>query len=263
MSRHTEWFKKTTQCITTSNGKSVDIVELNHELDEEILNEWALHLRNHYCNDNEIDEECAATGLSKSEFLSTIKLPNEPMIISGDFSEILVADYIQFLLNYDVPRTRYENKINRNTSPNGIDVLGFKIISEERISKNDILLTCEVKGALQNPKKDTLQRALKDSKKDYKLRKAESLNAMKRRLKNKEMFREAKIVERFQNITDRPYKEVSGMAAVHSNHTWHNEVITSISSEDHPNSEILFITIKGEKLMELARELYRRACDET
>jgi uncharacterized coiled-coil protein SlyX len=166
--------------------------------------------------------------------LENIKFPSLAFIRSADFAEILVADYIQYVLGYQVPRTRYQTKTNRNTSPLGIDVLAFKIVNEGRTSDADQLLTCEVKAALQSRNLTTLTNALADSKKDFNVRKAESLNAMKQRLRDKNRHVEANVVQRFQNKTDRTYREISGAAAVHSDHTWDIRVVTTVSCSDHP-----------------------------
>lgn len=255
------WFRNRGKLKTQSNH-DVEIIEFVHEADEQILSAWSRHLRNHYCLDEEIDDLRDGTGLSKQEFLKNIKFPDAPMIISGDFSEILVADYLQFVLNYEVPRTRYREKENKNTSPNGIDVIGYKLHNPTTYSQNDILITFEVKGSLASASSTSLLRAFNDSKKDYELRKPESLHAIKQRLKSLNKNEEAQKIQRFQNKTDRPYSELTGAAAIHSNHSWTEDVVIGIETNDHPNSQLLFIAIKGEDLMTLARELYRRAHDE-
>lgn len=263
MPRHVQYFTDSQLSLQTSDDQQVEIIELEHAGDDGTLSEWSTHLRNHYCADAEIDDMRQGTGLTRSQYLENVKFPTLGPIVSADFSEILVADYVQFMLRYQVPRTRYETKTNRNTSPTGIDILAFKIRNEGRQSSRDRLLTCEVKAALQNRKATTLAEAVSDSTKDFGVRKAESLNAMKQRLKDRNRHAEANLVERFQDKTDRPYWEISGAAVVHSNHTWDDEVVTSVSCSDHPNrSDLLLMAIRGHRLMDLARRLYRRACDE-
>lgn len=60
------------------------------------------------------------------------------------FCEILVADYIEYIQSYYVPRIRYRSKFNRNTSPQGSDVLGFKLGTTP--SPRDEAIIFEVKG---------------------------------------------------------------------------------------------------------------------
>ena len=89
--------------VTTSEGKQIAIYELVVKKDEEVLNSWAKHLREHYCADSEIDFLRAGFGLERDEYLREIKFPDEsirpgPSVRSGDFTEILVADYVQYIL---------------------------------------------------------------------------------------------------------------------------------------------------------------------
>ncbi len=70
--------------------------------------------------------------------------------MSGDFSEILIADYIEYILNYIVPRVRYRQKFNRNTSTQGSDLIGYKVESIETNSINDEMLIVEEKLEIVN-----------------------------------------------------------------------------------------------------------------
>lgn len=86
--------------VTTSEGKQVTVYELVIQEDEDILNSWAKHLRKQYCSDSEIDVLRAGFGIERDEYLKTMKFPDErikpgPSVRSGDFTEILVADYVQ------------------------------------------------------------------------------------------------------------------------------------------------------------------------
>lgn len=191
--------------VTTNEGRIINVWKLNECVDEMILSEWSMHFRHHYCSDQEMDILRVGYGYTRKEFLEKIKFPDlhDPLgnaTRSGDFCEILVADYAQFILNYYVPRTRYDRKVNPNSSTQGSDLLGFKI--GEKVSQNDELLIFEVKAQASNTKPNNrLQDAINDSKKDIK-RIAFSLNAINQRLIEKGLIEEAKIIQRFQNATD-------------------------------------------------------------
>ncbi len=263
MADHANWLIDTGTELETSDGKKVKIIDFQHSDDAEILLGWAKHFREHYILDSELDESRTPSGLTRSEYLKTIKFPNKasklgPSIIAGDFAEILVADYIEFVLNFLVPRTRYNNKINRDSSPQGVDILGFKILGDTH-NPNDELMTAEVKASLATHKSDRFQKAINDSKKDL-TRKAEALNAMRQRLKEKNDLDKVEIVDRFQNITDRPYTEISAAVLVCSNNCWLDQDIASAVA-DHPNENLYLFTIKGEALMDLAYKLYQLAYD--
>lgn len=266
--KHTEWIIDTGQILNTPDDNVIHILEFNRQNDAEVLSAWAKHLRNHYCSDGDIDDLRAGYGLSRRDYLLQIIFPDSrhppgPSVRAGDFGEILIADYIEFILNYVVPRIRYCHKLNRNQSPKGVDVIGFQQ-NEEKPSPNDKLITFEVKCALSVNNQLTLKNAVRDSMKDFSLRKSESLNAMYQRLRERGQNNLLLLVQRFQNKVDRPYKEISGAGAIHSTDTFTEEIASNVITTEHPNTENLFLLIlKGEDLMQLVHSLYRRAADES
>jgi len=265
---HLTWLVNTGQRLTTADGKDVTVLKLNHQQNEEILSAWADHFRNHYCTDDEIDFLRQGIGLTRKEYLNQIIFPDPkvapgPSIRSGDFGEILVADYLEYMLNYWVPRTRYSNKTVRNESTKGSDILGFQFVKAGQESPDDILAVFEAKTALTgNTSTNKLQEAVKDSAKDV-TRKAESLNALKRRLIDKNQVPAALKVERFQNPEDHPYKEISGAAAIFSNTCYISTHASRTIMSEHPNKgNLMLVIILGDNMMNLVHELYRRAADE-
>jgi len=271
--QHLKWLEDTGEIITTACGKEVPIYTFNPDMtDEATMSAWARHFRNHYCDDNEIDELRDGTGLSRSEYLLKIKLPVKkvtephertgPATRSGDFTEILVSDFLEFHLNYWVPRTRYEFKVNPNLSENGSDVIGFKFSSDGK-PKNDELMIYEVKGSLTGKKpSNRLQIAVNDSNKD-RFRIAESLNAIKQRLKLKGRQKDVPKVQRFQNLGDRPYKEKYGAASVLTSAMYSDIELSKTDTTEHVNnSSLSLLVIKGDALMDLAHFLYQRAAHE-
>lgn len=247
--------------IITNDNKTIHVWRLNPCNDEEILSEWATHFRHHYCTDEEMDLLRSGYGYTREEFLNKIKFPssNNPLgnaARSGDFCEILVADYAQYILNYIVPRTRYDRKTNPNSSTQGSDLLGFKM---SKISGNDELIIFEVKGQASNTKpRNRLQDAVNHSKKDIK-RLAVSLNAMNQRLIDKRLIEDAKIVQRFQNATDFPYKTTYAAAAMHSDFSFSEDILKTTDTSQHINPDLYLLVIHKEDLMTFIHDLYRRA----
>ena len=265
--RHADWLVEAENGLKTSDGVEVKIYDLNHTNDDEILSSWAKHFRNHYCSDNDIDNLRNGTGLSKLEYLLKNKFPDEkikpgPSIRAGDFGEILVADYLEYLLKYWVPRTRFDRKTIKNESTKGSDVLAFKLINEQE-SSDDILAIFEVKTQMSKTKnKNRLQDAIDGSIKDS-VRKAESLNAVKQRLMDRGESENAMKIGRFQNTVDKPYKEISGAAVLFSNDIYEESVISSSNAAKHPNKmNLSLIIIRGKDFMELVHNLYQRAANE-
>ncbi|HUW14404.1 MAG TPA: Hachiman antiphage defense system protein HamA [Anaerolineae bacterium] len=267
-SEHLKWLKDTGEQLQTTDGKAVRIWEFVHADEEAVLSAWAKHFRNHYCLDTKIDL-LKPDHFTRAEYLKEIKFPDQsvapgPSIRAGDFGEILVADYVQYVLGYSVPRTRYCDKSIRNESSKGCDVIGFKLLGNGVESEHDMLAVFEAKAQFSGRKpKPRLQDAIEGSTKDE-LRKAESLNAIKQRLLSGQHPDDAAVVARFQDPEDHPYGEVYGAVALFSTAVFVSEHISnSTTAEAHPHKDNLhLIVIRGPNMMQLVHELYRRATDE-
>lgn len=267
-SAHTKWLVDTRERLKTNDGKEIEVWEFRYEKDNAVLSAWAKHFRNHYCFDSEIDYFRKGLKCSRAEYLNTIKFPDPkvtpgPSIRAGDFGEILVADFLEYLLGYWVPRTRYGDKTIRNESTKGSDIIGFYTAKNGNASSNDKLAIFEAKTLFSGQKATArLQDAVDGSAKDI-TRKAESLNAIKQRLYFHKELDDADKIERFQNEVDHPYKEVYGAVVLFENPLFDRSLASSTKSSFHPRSDdLVLVVIKGEQMMALVHELYRRAADE-
>lgn len=246
--------------ITTTEGESVEVFELKGGMDPETLEEWAISYRQNYCGDDILDLLVKGTGLTKEEYLLTHKFPDKtegfgPGTRSGDFAELLIADYLEFCLGYTVHRERYKNKFNRSSSTQGTDVIGFKMLGTKD-STDDELVTFEVKAQASGTKPThRLQDAIDDSFKDP-VRKGETLSALKQLYIEKDNLSKALKVERFQNKPDRPYIERYGSAAIYDTKTFSEATIKEVSVN---GCKRWLIVMHRNNLMELVHELYKRA----
>jgi hypothetical protein len=233
------------------------------------MSTWAANFRQHYCSDSEIDALRDGTGLSRAEYLTQLVFPDEsaapgPGIRAGDFAELLIADYVEYLLGYWVPRGKYAEKASRDESVKGVDILGFRLTASSPPAPTDTLLAFEVKAQLSGGKyAGRLQTAIDDSSKDY-LRRAMTLNATKRRLLREGEHDKALVVQRFQNLSDHPYVYRSGAAAVLSDAAYDEALLkTATKVSEHKNASGLeLIVIRGKELMKLVHALYERAAHE-
>lgn len=233
------------------------------------LSEWASNFRQHYCSNSEIDALRAGTGLTRSEYLTQLVFPDKsaapgPGIRAGDFAELLISDYVEHMLSYWVPRGKYAEKASRDESVKGVDILGFRLTNSSAPAPTDTLLAFEVKAQLSGGKySGRLQTAINDSSKDY-LRRAMTLNATKRRLRQAGEHDKALRVQRFQNLTDYPYIYRSGAAAVLSDMAYDESLLQSATKiADHQNAANLeLIVVRGKELMKLVHALYERAARE-
>lgn len=264
-------FNDTSGHKTVSTGEIVDIWFFEHDEESTIMRQWAKDFRNHYCDDDEIDCMRKAEGMSRKDYLTLRKFPDEsystgPGTRSGDFSEIMIADFLEHFFGYIVPRTRYDRKVNPNQSTPGSDLIGFKFTNDlQTPTPDDELVVYEVKANYTKPKHhitNTLQNAVDHSAKDI-VRLGESLNAVKQRYKDKNEKNNFQMVERFQNLVDRPHKRTFGAAALFSSDSYNPDKIAKVDISNHPEKENLkLLIITGDDMMDLVHNLYRRAADE-
>lgn len=259
---------KVAEPVTLNGGEKCDVWELDVSVDAACLSEWAQLFRQTYCLDNDLDILREGTGKSRAEYLIDLVFPDKsvapgPAVRSGDFAELLIADYVEFMLGYWVPRSKYAEKGSRDESVKGVDIVGFKCQGLDQLNPTDEMLTFEVKAQLSGGKyTGRLQTAVNDSGKDY-LRAGETLAAMKRRMHVAGQREEMLVVQRFQNAVDRPYRLLSGAAAVLSDGAFDADALKATSVADHNNAgRLKLIAVKGKDLMTLAHALYQRAADE-
>ena len=183
------------------------------------MSAWASHFRQHYISDEELPVMVDGTGLSKAHYLrkyafsDAAKAPG-PSLRSGDFGEILIADYIEYVLEYWTPRTlRYQDRWNRNDFTKGCDIIGFKFATKEPHHPDDELFIFKSKSGMTKSAANRLQDAITDSIKDH-VREAMTLNALKQRMLVRGQLEEADRVKRFQNEAALPFRRINGAAAI-------------------------------------------------
>lgn len=266
---HLRCLKKHRKPIITAEGKEVALWEVVVPNEKSLLSEWAKAFREHYCLNSEIDSQRQGTGLSRKDFLFSTIFPDKstapgPSIRAGDFAEILVSDYVEYILGYWVPRGKFGEKATRNESVKGVDILGFFLPQPNSPSSTDKLIAFEAKAQFTgNSYSDRLQNAIDDSSQDV-LRRAYTLHATKRRLRTAGMEDQALAVQRFQNISDHPYVFRSGAAAILTENAFdETKIINSTIVSSHTNMDNLeLLIIRGKDLMDLVHALYERAADE-
>jgi hypothetical protein len=275
---HVKWFVDTGERLKTADGKDVAVWEFRHEADAVVLSAWSKHFRNHYCLDANIDFMRGKR--SRKDYLNEIKFPSKttklgPAVRAGDFGEILVADYLHWVLDFWVPRVRWGSKVVRDESPKGSDVIGFKFFKKSGTSSKDVLAVFESKAKFSKGSGESrLQDAINDSAKDH-IRIDESLNYIKQKLFECKEFEQSKLIERFQSPVDLPYQESYGAAAIITEEHFEADEVTSADTRKipkskkskevipHPNRDhLVLLLIKGTDMMTLVHELYRRAADE-
>ena len=262
--KYINWYEEESE-LETTDGKKIQVLHLNYIDEEDALNEWAEHFRKNYRSIEDIDYMNDEKEL-RSEYLINHVFPEEagnrfgPATRVGDFSELLVADYIEYVLDYMVPRTRYDRKTNRNESTQGTDLIGYKMGDKPR--KTDEVQLVEIKGTSDPKSKkqgyERLQDAINDSKKDI-IRYAESIEASILRLKDRNCIREAVKLKRFMNIVDYPYIIKYGAAAVLTDEKFIPGDMIKTDASFYREDSVKLIVIHTRNLKWLISEIYRRA----
>jgi hypothetical protein len=265
---HIAWLTDTGERKVTACGREIEIWAIIPQEEEAVLSAWARYFRQHYIGDEDLPVMVDGTGMDHAEYLRTIKFPDAsrapgPSLRSGDFGEILVADYMEFILGYWSPRTlRYQDRWNRNDSTKGCDIIGFKFASNAPHHRDDELFIFESKSGMTTTTANRLQDAVDDSGKDA-VREAMTLNALKQRMIARDAIQDAERVKRFQNQAARPFRRINGAAAILDYTVFAEMDLAATDASAHPNAaQLRLIVIKGPSLMTLIHAIYERAADE-
>lgn len=254
--------------LTSVCGRTIAVWELSVKVGDALVSDWARHFRQSYCADTDID--LLRLDLSRKDYLTTMVFPHAtqkpgPSIRSGDFAELLISDFLEYVQGFWVPRYKYSDKASPNESVKGSDVLGFRQAQPGVASVQDTLVVCEVKAQLTGVKyKDRLKTAVADSSKDIgHLRLATSLNALKRRAVIGKLQDKVELVARFQKKTDAQFVLKSSAAVVLTDHLFDATSVANVDCSSHANFHNLeLIVVKGAQLMQLVHKLYEVAASE-
>jgi hypothetical protein len=257
-----------TRTLTTVCGRQIAVWDLGVRLDDKLVSDWARHFRQSYCADTDIDQ--LRGELSREAYLMTMVFPHPsqkpgPSIRSGDFAELLISDFLEYVQGFWVPRYKYSDKASPNESVKGSDVLGFRQSQPGVASLQDVLIVCEVKAQFTGRKYNSrLKTAVTDSSKDIgHLRLATSLNALKRRAFIGNLQDKVELVTRFQKKTDAQFILKSSAAAVLEEGLFDAVSVADVDCSTHANAQNLeLLVFKGEQLMQLVHKLYEVAASE-
>lgn len=250
--------------VKFADGQSLKCYKLDYEIEDQILNDWALHIRKHYISDKELFDSVEATCLTAEEYLREYVVPQKsdqygPVSRSNDITEILVSDLLQFILNFSVPRCKQDTRSGKSLSEHGVDIIAYKFFSDDKKPhKDDKLIISEVKAMLTSKDSDVICKAIKDSKKDSH-RFSHTLDFYRKKLKHLGKNDEANEISRFQLKTEQNYKLGLIAAAVSSQEEIQNSVIANINGGDlflEKNQRVFYI--HGKTLMNLAHEIFER-----
>ena len=236
------------------------------EDDESILDDWALHIRRNYIEDTELKEDADDNAMTVEQYLHDYVIPQKgeelgATVRSADITEILISDLLEFVHQYSVPRYKLKNRSGKNNSQQGTDVIAYKYKNEDKTPNDkDELVAAEVKATLSNMEYTPIKNAIIDSRKDEH-RLARSVNYCRKRLKELGKIEEAEEVKRFLFKPDNNYRITYVAAGVSSRENVDDAIELGFSGEELEirKNELIFY-VHGQKLMELAHNIYQRCC---
>jgi len=265
---HMDWLRDTWERVVVASGHEVEVWSLEPDGDPAILSAWATHFRQQYIDDAVLPIMVQGTGKTNPEYVRETIFPDGkaapgPSTRSGDFAEIIVADFLEFERGYWCPRDRYKGRFNRNDSTKGADIIGFRFVADGATDPNDELFVVEAKAGLTTGVvANRLQDAVTDSIKDA-MRESMTLNALKQRMVDRHDMDAALRVQRFQNESDVPFVRLNGAAAVLDNDVFDATDLPAVDGSAHGNAAGLrLVVIRGAAMMKLVHALYEQAADE-
>lgn len=250
--------------IKSPDNHIIKCYKLNFTEDNDILNEWALHIRRHYISDIDLEESTKLKNMTKFEYLKKFRIPQEDeywgsQTITGDICEIIISDVIEFLLKYEVPRIKIADRSGKNNSEHGSDIIAFKFADIDKSSNEDNMMIAEVKSGLSSKNFDSIDKAIKDIKSCEidKHRYAHTIDYLRIKCKDKNEINMAKIIARFQAITENSCKITFAPATVIGEmENIENRITYSEDFNLSVNNTI--VLVHGKELKKLAYNLYRR-----
>lgn len=250
--------------ITIKDGIPITCYKIDYKEDETIFDEWALHIRRNYIEDDDLLEDAKINGMSIEQYLHEYVIPQRdedlgPTVRSGDITEIIVCDLLEFIFNYSVPRYKQKNRSGKNNSEHGTDVIGYKYFNKSKTpSEKDELIATEVKAKLTGRDYSSLENAIIESKKDEQ-RLARTIDYCRKRLKELGNLDQSNEVARFLLKPDNNYKLTYAAAGFSSRQTVDQEIELSASGEElQISSKQKIFYIHGKTLMDLAHKIYER-----
>lgn len=252
--KYIEWFVKNPEEIKLDTGESLVVYSINHQVDDSILDEWGKHISQHYIDDYRAEERAHKLKVSKEEYLKSNWFDLAGKDISGNFAEIVFSDFIEFVLGFQVPRYKLFNNYPGNPQ-HGIDLFGFKF--NEKDSTKDIVNFMEVKAVLSKKDYSTISSSVEDINKRTDKQFALILENAHEKLFSLGCFDEVTMIERFQD-SEKQCIRLKSSGAITISDTCTSDDFIGLKVTN--GLDVMIHLIHGNDLLNVAKDLYRRAC---
>lgn len=207
-----------------------------------------------YLADEDLEWRIKNAGGVRSEEILT-KIPNEPFMMSGEFSELLCYYLVpeKYLPKSNLRPSKWKWKEAKNIPAHFTDVLLFYQIDSSNPHPDDSLISIESKARATRPsdKDSSLQKAIDDARKDATGRLAESLFHLKTRYKDDKNIDALKQLERFMDLAKFPsfLKHFKAIATVDNAFAQtHLDNVSKIPDDVIDSFEVILIKMDNLKL---------------
>jgi hypothetical protein len=246
-------FQKSTVPVQLASGEFVNVYSIAAGLTDAEKNEWAKHILAHYISTADIAEGAKINGKTEQEYIQEFVLPTAGKDKSGEFGEIIFADFIEYVLGFTVPRFKQYGKYPNNPTQ-GVDIIAYK--ADATNSTNDTVLYGEIKSYLSERNFPILQKAIDEitGRDDKKFTLA--IEHYRRNLKNRGDIAESQEIARYQDA-EKPCKRIksAGLITLANACDTNDFVGVKISAGNTIETHVIYAT----DIWTLAQDLWRRA----
>jgi len=232
---------------TSENG--ITIFALKEAERDAFFNKLPQPFRCLYLTDEDLDWRTNEFGTYRADEI-TDKIPDNPTIMSGEFSEILCYYIIpeKYLPSSHLRPPKWKWKESKNNPAHFTDVILFCQNDLDNPSTDDSLISIESKARATKPTRteSSLQKAIDDAHKDYVSRLGESLFHLKTRYKDDRNTEAVNRLSRFMDVANYPtfLKHFKAIATVDSSFAdTHLNNVTEIPDDIRDTFEVILIRI--------------------
>lgn len=261
--KYIKWIVEETG-VTLENNTPVKCYRINYKINEEVLDDWALHIRRQYESDEEVLEGSKLNDMSVEDYLRKYIIPQReddlgPTARASDITEILIADLLEFIFDYTVPRCKQRNRSGKCNSEHGTDVIAYRFSqNDKKPDSRDELIAAEVKAQLTSTNYTAIEKAINDSKKDEH-RLARTINYYRKQLRMLGKISDANEITRFLIKSENDYQITYVAAGISSSDQIDRSIKLSIAGDKliiNSNQKVLYV--HGKDLMNLTHQIYER-----
>lgn len=206
-----------------------------------------------YLTEDNLNWRINEFGTARSEEIAE-KIPDNPVLMSGEFSEILCYYIIpeRYLANANLRPPKWKWKESKNNPAHFTDVILFHQNDPATPNVNDSLISIESKSRATRPGREesALQKAIDDAEKDYVGRLAESFFHLKTRYKDDKDANSVRQLERFMDLAKFPtyLKHFKAIAIVDESFAdTHINNVTRIPNHIQDSFEVVLIRMENLK----------------